>query len=148
MMKYDKKGQTDSTLSSVFIPIVVIAILGISFAIITSGINTNTGAAYNNETYSGLATQGATISALSEDISSSVIGNQTQGTNVLTSTEKLVGGAYNSILLLGQIPGIYFNMITLIAGGLGIPTAIVGLIISAIVFFIIGTIIYLALGRR
>jgi ABC-type transport system involved in multi-copper enzyme maturation permease subunit len=148
MMKYDKKGQTDSTLSSVFIPIVVIAILGISFSIITSGISINTGAAYDNTTYSGLADQGATISALSEDISSSVIGNQTQGTNVLTSTEKLVGGAYNSILLLGQIPGIYINMITLIAGGLGIPTAIVGLIISAIVFFIIGTIIYLALGRR
>lgn len=135
-------------LSQVLIPLVVVVILGISFSIILTDIGTNYDVDTTTDSYQQIVVQSNRISNLSGSLSQSVIDSNQTSTNVLTSSERLFSGAYNSILLLGAVPGMYQAIITGLASTLSIPAAILNMVLAAIIFFIIGTVIYLILGRR
>ena len=135
-------------LSQILIPLVVVAVLGIAFSLIMADIGTNYSVDTSTDSANQIVAQSNKISNLSTDLSRSVIDSDTTSTNILTSSERLFSGAYNSILLIGAVPGMYSAIISEIASTLKIPSAILNMILAAVIFAIIGTVIYLILGRR
>lgn len=142
----NKKAQT-SQLMSVFVPMLVICVLGVSFGIIVADIGPRYGVDYDDTSYQTIINQTDNINQITAGTGDSVLGTDEDRSNVLTSTERLVTGAYNAILALGDIPGIYSAIITVVADEIGIPSAIVNLVLAGILFAIVATVIYLALGR-
>lgn len=142
----NREGQT-SQLMSIFVPMLVISIVAVAFAVVVADVGPRYGVSSDDSSYSAIVNQTDSINAISEGTSDSLLGTDTDRSNVLTSTERLVTGAYNAILVLGDIPGIYTTIIGVVAEEIGIPTAIVNLVIAGILFSIIAVVIYLALGR-
>lgn len=142
-----RRGQTDSAITEVIMPLILVAIAAVSFGIMVSA-GDNYGVVSDDSSYQAIVDQTFAIRSFTESTSSSLVGsNQTQ-TNVLTSTERLLTGGYNAILSFAAIPAIYQAVIVSIANTLQIPTAITSLIISAIIMSIVAVILYLVLGRR
>ncbi len=121
--------------------------MAVAFGIISSDIGTNYGQTYTSAEYTQISAQTAKITDAANRTSESVIGTDTGQSNILTSSERLVTGAYNAILVMADIPGIYTGIINVVTTVLGIPQAITTLLLAAIIFIIITAIIYLALGR-
>jgi hypothetical protein len=144
-MTYSKKAE--SQLMSIFVPMIVICILAVSFGLIVTDLGTNYSVSSNDTSYERIEAASANITAISGDTSDSVIGDNGERSNVLTSTERLVTGAYNAILVLGNVPGIYITMIDVVALNIGIDATIVNLVMAGILFSIVAVVIYLALGR-
>jgi len=142
----DRHGQT-SQLMSVFVPMLVISMLAVAFALIVSDVGPRYGVSYDDTSYATIVNQTDNINGITQGTSESLLGTDEDRSNVLTSTERLVTGAYNAILVLGDIPGIYATIITVIADSVGVPAAIVNLVLAGILFAIIAVVIYLALGR-
>lgn len=142
----NRSGQT-SQLMSVFVPMLVISIVAVAFAIVVADIGPRYNVSYDDDSYQTIVNQNSNIDSITGGTAESVLGTDTDRSNVLTSTERLVTGAYNAILVLGDIPGIYAVIITVVADEIGIPSSIVNLILAGILFAIIAVVIYLALGR-
>lgn len=142
----NRQAQT-SQLMSVFVPMLVICILGVAFGLIVADVGPRYGVAYDDTSYQTIINQTENINEIAANTGDSTLGTDEDRSNVLTSTERLVTGAYNAILALGDIPGIYSAIITVVADEIGIPAAIVNLILAGILFTIVATVIYLALGR-
>jgi len=138
--------RAESQLMSIFVPMLVICVLAVSFILIVSDLGQNYGVGYDDSQYQIIVNETSNINGITSGVSGGVLGTDDRS-NVQTSTERLVTGAYNSILVLGDIPGIYATMITVVANSIGIPAAIVNLILAGIVFAIVATVLYLALGR-
>jgi hypothetical protein len=145
MFRNNRKGQE---LMGIFLPMIVICILGVALAIIVSDVGPRYNVSYDDSSYSRIVNQSGAINRISDQSANSLMGEDNQRSNVLTSTERLITGAYNSILVLGSIPGIYMSLIGVVADTLGIPSAIINLVIAGILFSIVGVVMYLALGRR
>lgn len=143
--KHNIKGE--SQLMSIFLPMIVICVLAVSFGIVVSDLGSNYGVSSNDTSYNRIASQSANITSISRGTSESVIGDDGDRSNVLTSTERLVTGAYNAILVLGDVPGVYMTIIDVVAFNIGIDATIVNLILAGLLFSIVAVIIYLALGR-
>jgi hypothetical protein len=140
----ENKGE--SQLMNIFVPMLVIAVLAVSFILVVGDLGQNYGVGYDDTDFETIVNETNNINAVSSGVSNGVLGTDDRS-NVQTSTERLVTGAYNSILVLGDIPSIYATMITVVANSIGIPISIVNLILAGIVFAIVATVIYLALGR-
>lgn len=138
--------RAESQLMSIFVPMLVICVLAVSFILIVTDLGQNYGVGYDDSQYQIIVNETTNINGITSGVSGGVLGTDDRS-NVQTSTERLVTGAYNSILVLGDIPGIYATMITVVANSIGIPAAIVNLILAGIVFAIVATVLYLALGR-
>ena len=141
-----KKGQS-SQLMSIFVPMLVISIVAVAFGIVVADIGPRYNVSYDDTSYQSIVNQTNNINSISEGTSDSLLGTDTEQSNVLTSTERLVTGAYNAILVLGDVPGIYSAIINIVAVEVGVPSAIVNLIIAGILFAIVAVVVYLALGR-
>lgn len=141
-----KKGQS-SQLMSIFVPMLVISIVAVAFGIVVADIGPRYNVSYDDTSYQSIVNQTTNINSISEGTSDSLLGTDTEQSNVLTSTERLVTGAYNAILVLGDVPGIYSAIINIVAVEVGVPSAIVNLIIAGILFAIVAVVVYLALGR-
>jgi hypothetical protein len=141
------KGQGGSQLMMIFVPMIVISIIAISFAIVVSDIGPRYNVNSTDSSYSRIISASGNISSISDTASTSVVGSNNDQTNVLTSTERLVTGAYNAILTLGDVPQVYMAIIDSVADTIGIDSAIVNLILAGILLAIVSVIIYLALGR-
>jgi hypothetical protein len=142
-----KNRKAESQLMSIFVPMIVMCILAVSFVIVVSDLGSNYGVSINDNTYNRVAAINGTIAEIGADTSTVVVGDNGERSNVLTSTERLVTGAYNAILLLGNIPDIYLTIIDAVADSIGLDGTIVTLIITGILFSIAAVVIYLALGR-
>jgi len=142
-----KNRKAESQLMSIFVPMIVMCILAVSFVIVISDLGSNYGVSINDNTYNRVAAINGTIAEIGADTSTVVVGDNGERSNVLTSTERLVTGAYNAILLLGNIPDIYLTIIDAVADSIGLDGTIVTLIITGILFSIAAVVIYLALGR-
>jgi hypothetical protein len=125
----------------------VVCMLVVGMAIIVADLGLNYGVSYDDTSYQTIVNQTSNIDAITAGTSDSVLGEDEGRSNVLTSTERLVTGAYNAILVLGNIPEIYAVIITMVADTIGIPSAMVSLILAGILFAIVAVVIYLALGR-
>lgn len=146
-MTMTKKGEVGQ-LSQVLVPVVIIAIIAIAAGLLYSNVGTNYGVTYDNENLARLNATSGRISELSGSLSNAVINPNQTSTNVLTASERLFSGAYNSILLLSEVPSLYTSIVSVITDELNIPIAITNMIIAGVIFAIIGTVIYLILGRR
>jgi hypothetical protein len=143
----NRKAQGGSQLLSIFVPMLVICVLGVGFGIIVADLGQNYGVSYDDSSYNTIVNQTTNINSITQGTSESVLGEDEGRSNILSSTERLVTGAYNAILVLGDIPGIYAAIITVIADSVGIPSSIVNLVLAGILFSIVAVVIYLALGR-
>lgn len=141
-----RKGQS-SQLMSIFVPMLVICILAVAFGLAVTDLGRTYGVSYDDTSYQTIVNQTASIDAVTQGAGEGMLGTDEDRSNVITSSERLITGAYNSILVLGDIPGIYATMITVVADAIGIPAAIVNLVLAGIVFAIVAVVIFLALGR-
>jgi len=139
--------KAESQLMSVFTPMIVVCILAVCFGLVVLDLGTNYSVNSSDDSYDRIASASGNITAISADTSDSVIGEDGDRSNVLTSTERLVTGAYNAILVLGDIPSVYMTMIDVVALNVGIDATVVNLILAGILFSIVAVVIYLALGR-
>lgn len=137
----------ESQLMSIFVPMIVICVMVWSFSIVVVDLSTNYGVSADDESYERIEAASGNITQISIDSSESVIGDSGERSNVLTSTERLVTGAYNAILVFGNVPAIYLTIIDVVALNIGIDQNIVNLIVAGILLSIVAVVIYLALGR-
>lgn len=147
-MVASNKGQSSSQLINLIVPMIVVTILAVSFSIIAFNVGQNYDVDYNDSSYETIINQSSSINSIANRTGSSMLSPDEDRSNVLTAFDKLTTGAYNTFLVLSDVPGIYFAVITVIADSLGIDGRIVTLILSGVVISIVAVAVYLALGRR
>lgn len=145
---FSNKGQSSSQLINLIVPMIVVAILAVSFSIIASNVGNNYDVSYDDSSYEAIINQSSSINSIANRTGSSMLSPEEDRSNVLTAFDKLTTGAYNTFLVLSDVPGIYFAVITVISDAIGIDGRIVTLILSGIVISIVAVAVYLALGRR
>jgi hypothetical protein len=141
-----RKGQS-SQLMSIFVPMLVVCVMAVAFGLVVSDLGQNYGVSYDDTSYQTIVNQTSSINAVKQGAADGMLGTDEDRSNVLTSSERLITGAYNSILVLGDIPSIYSTMITVVAESIGVPDTIFNLILAGIMFAIVAVVIFLALGR-
>lgn len=141
-----RKGQSGQFMAIV-LPMIVVAILAVSFATVAVSVGNNYSVSQNDQTYGTIVNQTSAINDIANRTSESVLSPADDRSNVLTAIDKLTTGAYNAFLVLADVPGIYMAVMQVVANTLQIPPAVVTLVISGIILSIIAVVIYLALGR-
>jgi hypothetical protein len=133
--------------TAIVLPMIVVAILAVSFATVAVSVGQNYNVDQDDQTYGTIVNQTSAINSIANRTSESVLNPSDDRSNVLTAIDKLTTGAYNAFLVLADVPGIYMAVMQVVANSLSIPPAVVTLVISGIILSILSVVIYLALGR-
>lgn len=141
-----RKAQVNA-INNLVMPMIIVVILGVAFAYVITGFGTNYDVSVDDYGYEQIANRSADISIASERMTDAIVGTNQSQTNVLTSVERLSTGAYNSILVFSEVPGLYKTIIDSVSYSLGIPSAITNIVFWSIGFSIVGVLLYLILGR-
>ena len=137
---------TDSPFSSIIITVLVIGAAALAMGTMIIGTANSYNATVNSTVFSNLTAAGNTMVGITNQSSNNFFGNKTSTTQ-LTAVDRMIGTAYSTILVIGNIPGVFVGIVDTLMTAVGLP-GYGNFVIAAILAIIIGIAIYLAVGRR
>ena len=137
---------SESPFSSLIIAALVLA----AAALAIGTIITDSSATYeqdgNTTIFTNITESGRGITTITNATANNFYGNKTT-TTTTTAIDRMVGAAYGSMLVVGETPTVFINIVENVSGGIGLP-GYSTFIIGAILAIIVGIALWLAVGRR
>lgn len=130
------------TLQNLIIAILIVSSVAVLSMGFIGGISTNYNVTYNSSQYTVFDKIGEINSTISE-MSSPLIGSESNQPGVTDVVSQMVTSGYGVIKLFGQIPSVFGSLIQSGMAGIGVDSAVSG-VVSGLVFALITVFIIFA----
>lgn len=134
-----------SAFSNIVIAALIVAALALAIGSTINETSVTYNVNINSSSFTNISNTGNQIIGVTNTTANNFFGNQTSTTGS-SSIDRMVSGAYGTILIVGQVPDVYVNSVESVSNGIGIANY-TPFVIAGIVAIIIGVGIYLAVGR-
>lgn len=144
-MKERREAQVRSAFSGIIIAALLVAGLALAIGVVIEDTATTYNVSINATQFSNITSTGREIVSITNVTANNFFGNQTTTTGS-SSIDRMISGAYGTILTIGEVPGVFTSSVSAVFSGIGL-TGYENFVVAGILAIIIGIGIYLAVGR-